>query len=61
MIADYPDDKPYPSRLLLGFVGGEPVHVVAAEDRSRKRCYAVTVYVPDPAQWEPDFRTRKKL
>ena len=28
-IADYPTDSPYPSRLVLGWVGGRPLHVVA--------------------------------
>lgn len=58
-VADYPDDRPFPSRLLLGFVRGHPVHVVAAQDLTGGRCYVVTVYVPGLAQWEPDFRTRK--
>ena len=29
-VADYPDDSPYPSRLLLGFVESRPFHVVVA-------------------------------
>ena len=29
-IEDYPDDTPFPSALVLGFVGAEPVHVVVA-------------------------------
>jgi hypothetical protein len=28
----YPDDSPYPSRLVLGWSGGRPPHVVAAEN-----------------------------
>jgi len=60
VIADYPDDKPYPSRLVLGFPKGVPLHVVVANDVARKTGYIVTVYVPDPALWEDDFQTRKK-
>ena len=29
-IIEYPDDQPYPSRLMLGFPQGRPVHVVVA-------------------------------
>ncbi len=29
-IADYPNDQPYPSRLVLGTVGNRAVHVVVA-------------------------------
>ncbi len=30
VIEDYPQDRPYPSRLLLGWVEGRPIHVVVA-------------------------------
>jgi hypothetical protein len=59
-IAEYPDDTPHPSRLILGFVSGRPVHVVLATDRRTQAAYVVTAYVPDASLWEPDFRKRKK-
>jgi len=31
-IEDYPEDVPYPSALLLGWVEGKPLHVGAAPD-----------------------------
>jgi hypothetical protein len=31
-IESYPEDTPYPSRLVLGWRGSRPIHVVAAED-----------------------------
>jgi len=43
-IAEYPDDRPYPSYLLLGFVAGMPLHVVVARDAGSGRCFVVTVY-----------------
>jgi hypothetical protein len=55
-IADYPDDTPYPSCLLLGYVGARPVHLVVAVDANRSLCYVVTAYEPDPARWEPGFK-----
>ncbi|MEK7796139.1 MAG: DUF4258 domain-containing protein [Pseudomonadota bacterium] len=58
-IADYPNDTPYSSCLLLGFVNKSPVHVVAAMDKPRQTCYVITVYKPDTAQWGADFKTRK--
>jgi len=60
VIADYPDDAPYPSALVLGFVGARPVHVVVAKDERTSDCYVVTVYVPDERTWSDDFRTRRK-
>jgi len=59
VIAEYPDDSPYPSVLILASVAGRPLHVVAARDDGAKHCYVITAYVPDPAQWGSDFRTRK--
>ena len=59
VIADYPDDKPHPSALQLGFVGGLPVQVVVARDEQTEDCYVVTVYVPDPKLWDNEFRTRR--
>jgi len=58
VIRDYPDDQPYPSRLLLGWCGLRPVHVVAAESAPGE-WIVITVYEPDPACWHPDFKTRK--
>ncbi len=59
-IEDYPDDKPYPSQLLLGYAGARPLHVVAADNATEGERIIITVYEPDPAQWEPTFTLRKK-
>jgi hypothetical protein len=58
-ITDYPDDQPYPSRLLLGWVGGRPLHVAAARDPQTATCIVVTVYEPSPRLWAAEFRTRR--
>ncbi len=58
-ILDYPDDRPYPSRLLLGWVDGGPLHVVVARDPGNGMCYVITVYIPDAVLWSDDFRTRR--
>jgi hypothetical protein len=59
VIAEYPDDTPFPSVLLLQIVGERPLHVVASEDPASGTCYIVTAYPPDPELWNPDFKTRR--
>lgn len=61
VIAEYPDDKPYPSFLLLGHIGKNPCHLVIATDRSIEDCIIVTVYRPSLIHWEKDFKTPKPL
>lgn len=55
----YPDDKPYPSMLLLSRVGGRPLHVVVAQDAAVGDCFVVTVYEPDATLWHEDFKKRR--
>lgn len=59
-IEDYPDDTPYPSRLMLGWNGSRPLHVVVAENAAACEYIVVTVYEPDRALWEPGFKRRKQ-
>ena len=58
-IEDYPDATPYPSRLMLGWCGSRPLHVVVADNPSAGETIIVTVYEPDPARWEDGFTRRK--
>ena len=58
-IAEYPDDSPYPSRLMLGHADGRPIHVVVAVDLATGTCIVITVYEPRPVKWKSDFRTRR--
>lgn len=57
-IIAYPDDTPYPSRLMLGWCGSRPIHIVAA-DTPENETIVITVYEPDPALWEPGFERKK--
>jgi hypothetical protein len=57
IIREYPDDKPFPSFLLLGYEGERPIHVLAARDS--ETCYVITVYEPDPEIWQKDFKIKK--
>jgi len=59
IIEDYPNDFPYPSRLLLGWCGLRPIHVVVADNAQEKENIVVTVYEPDRDEWEPDLKRRK--
>ena len=59
LIVDYPDDKPYPSRLILGYSGFKPIHVVVAENPDNSVCFIVTAYQPDSALWSADFKNRR--
>lgn len=59
-IEEYPDDTPYPSRLVLGWVGEHPLHVVTADNTEGQEIIVVTVYEPDLFTWEPDFEKRRE-
>lgn len=59
-IFGYPDDQPFPSSLMLGFVGKRPIHIVVAYDENEKKCILITVYEPDPEIWDADFKKRRK-
>ena len=61
IIKDYPDDTPYPSKLLSAQCKNSVVHVVVATDDENKRKIVVTVYIPDSKIWEIDFKRRRKL
>ena len=59
-IETYPEDQPYPSRLVLGWREGRPIHVVAADNQAESETIIITVYEPDLDRWEPGFETRRK-
>jgi hypothetical protein len=57
-IEDYPDDPRGHSTLLLGRGdGARPIHVLC----SPKSDYLaiITSYLPDPARWSDDYRSRR--
>lgn len=57
-IEEYPDDTPYPSRLIMGCYKGRCIHVVAANNSFDKEIIVITVYEPDPSEWDPECRKR---
>ena len=58
VIEEYPDDTPYPSRLIVGCYKGRLVHVVAADNFDEEEIIVITVYEPDPPEWDPECRKR---
>ena len=60
VIESYPEDIPLPSVLILGRTGmNRPLHIVSAYGREDDKAVIVTVYQPDPDQWE-GYRRRKR-
>ena len=58
-IEERPDDSPFPTRVMLGWVGGRPVHVVATEGEEGETVI-VTVYEPEPDRWTDGFTRRRR-
>ncbi len=58
ILESYPDDKPLPSRLLLGWIEFRPLHIVAAYRARTDEEIIITVYEPDTDKWTDDFRRR---
>ena len=58
IIKDYPNDKPYPSKLLLGYINDLPLHIVVANNDIDMQMIIVTAYIPDNSLWSNDFRTK---
>jgi hypothetical protein len=59
IIEDYPDEKPFPTALSLGWFRGEPFHVVTALNPLTGYCFVITVYRPDSDHFGPDYKTRR--
>jgi hypothetical protein len=59
IIEEYPEDKPYPSCLILGFTkANKPIHMVFSINHEERAVIIITVYVPDRNRWEDNFRRR---
>ncbi len=59
LIENYPNDTPYPSRLMLGWDEDRPLHVVVADNAKEDEWVVITVYEPNLNLWESDYRRRK--
>ncbi|RPJ23404.1 MAG: DUF4258 domain-containing protein [Chloroflexi bacterium] len=59
IIEDYSAEMPEPGKLLLGFQGKRPFHMVVSENPETNEVTIVTVYIPDPQKWDKNFRGRR--
>lgn len=59
IIESYPVDYPHPSCLVLGLsIKLNQLHVVCGIADSE--LWIITAYYPSPAEWEKDFKTRRR-
>lgn len=58
IIENYPNDTPFPSVLLLGWVQTQPIHVVLSYDDVSGYAFVITAYEPDDLHFAPDRKTR---
>lgn len=59
LVEDYPNTRPHPSYLMLGCQGRRPLHVVAADNPGGQFTLVITVYEPDPNEWDADLKVRR--
>jgi hypothetical protein len=63
LVKAYPDDKYFPSYLVLGRADADAdadaLHVLVAVDVEGDNVRIVTAYRPDPAEWQDDLKTRR--
>lgn len=60
VIQSYPEDVPYPSRLILWFEGKRPIHVVAADVSDAGKTVITTVNESNSQKWSEDYRKRRQ-
>jgi hypothetical protein len=58
-IEDYSSEMQEPSRLILGFQGKRPLHIVISENQEIDEITVITVYTPHSDQWSRDFKRRR--
>jgi len=61
IIESYPEDKCLPSYVVLAKHAGFVFHALFATDVEGDNVRLVTAYRPDPAEWEPDLRTKRTV
>ena len=60
IVEAYPEDKYFPSYLLLGRVGDDVFHVLFGVDVEDQNVRVITAYYPSPEEWELDLKTRRR-
>jgi hypothetical protein len=59
IIESYPQDKYLPSYPLEGDSSGTAFHVQIAADIEGENIRVVTMYIPDPDEWDERLRSRR--
>lgn len=59
LIEDYPDDKYYPSSLLLGFTKSDRILHIQVSRMGSDITKIITLYEPDEKEWI-NYRTRRR-
>jgi hypothetical protein len=59
LVEAYPEDKYFPSYLLLAQAVPGPFHLVCAVDVEGDNIRIVTAYRPDSAEWGDDLASRR--
>jgi hypothetical protein len=60
IIEAYPEDKYFPSYLLVGREGDDAFHVLFGADVEGQNVRVVTAYYPSADEWEIDLKTRRR-
>ena len=60
VIESYPDDKYLPSYLVYSEFQGLAFHVLFAADIPGHNVRVVTAYRPNPEEWSPDLKKRRR-
>jgi hypothetical protein len=61
ILEEYPRDKYLPSYLVYSEYQGDTFHILFAVDLEGVNVRIVTVYRPNPGEWEEGFRTRRDI
>ena len=61
IVEAYPQDKYLPSFLVRGESEGSVFHAQIATDVEGKNIRIVTMYTPDPEEWDEGLRVRRTL
>ena len=60
IIEAYTKDRYLPSYLVYARHQGVPFHILFAADVGRYNVRVITAYLPDPAHWDADLKTRRR-
>lgn len=59
ILEEYQEDKYFPSYLIRSVFRKDIIHIVFAVDQKEDNVRVVTAYLPNPDEWERNFKTRR--